>query len=316
MSLVAAASTARGDDNVRLYVDGECPGTAGVSAALDAEAIATTDAAAPWTIKVESADGAARLTVLHETAGRVAERATASDDCDAVAEVFALIVKGLLVVPQPAPPSPEPPPAEDEGHVRDSASAGVGDFRGPGAVEPSVRTSVEPVPDSRRRWSFGAAGGLDLGFDDTRARFIELEATFAVRKSAGVRVVLDLGEHVSQPGFATIDRRQSALRAELETGARRGPLWLTVGAGGGLSVSTVGVPSDDGHPVVTRLHPVMSSTLMLGANATRSISVRAHLGLSIFPVTDRYVTATMGEIARSPRATLSFGVGLRFDVGK
>ena len=307
-----SASSARADDRVRVYVDGECPSDAGLGAALQAEVVEVSTSAAPWTIKVESSSGTSRLTVLHVEDGSVAERSIASDDCAAVAEAFALIIKGLVSMPR-APPAPPNRARQSSG----GATAAI-HTTAPGSIAADAADDVIGLaPRARPRFSVAATGGVDLRFDDTRARLVGFDIAFPIRRTADVRVIVEISEEVTSVGeLAELDRRQSALRAEIGTRGARGPLWLEVGAGGGVTLSSVNAPSSTGSIGVVRVHPVFTSTLAIGARVSGSVSLRAHLGAALFPVVDRYTTAIMGEIGQSPRASVGFGVGLQFDVGK
>ncbi len=288
---VAGPATA---EPMRVEVAGTCPTRDQVDAALATEGLDADD----WRVRVDSTGDAARLTV-EGPAGVADERVIASDDCAAIAEAFAVIAAGIVdaattrpppPTSSPPPPSPPPPP--------------------PPSPSPPPPPPPSPPPSPLRGW-LGATTGVDLA-TTASASFAQLDAGFALRGPWHARAALAFDARNVPDAPMTVEMSEVTARAEAGARWRANRLWLRSSAGIGAAVVDVRTPELAGSPRVRRLHPLVTGALAGGIDVFSRISVRAEVGATLRPVVDRYLSATAGELARSPRMGVSVGFGLEW----
>lgn len=276
---------------VQLVLQGQCPDQTAMSSALKAAGLASDVEA---TLEIHSSEGQASLSV--EVSGQeIVAREVVSNDCSAVAEAFALITADALSnVPKA--------PAESAVVVEVAASDE--------AVELSTQaTSPIEAKPTGSPLAFGIIAGFGTASNSTALpSFAQVD--LSLRYGPGKLRAAVWGD--STESFAE-DLSSRQLGARLEFGKEFGSqYWLRPTAGAGFVVSQVSSSLPE-RKDLTRLHPIVVSTISAGIRLNSVLSFRADLRGLWFPVADRYISQAK-SVGESPRSILSLGLGLEWKV--
>lgn len=306
---------------VQLRVAGECP-TAEMLRRPLARWVQLEDRHDPeWIISVSTRSGVARLT-LADRRGQVSlVREIASPDCRAVAEAFAVIVQAqfveLRVLPDPGASQPSPPAPMLAVEPRRSVASAPRSSSPPATVT-STMASAEP-PGGSAVFSLAAAGGVGVGFSPGAVQALgQIDASW---RPWGGRFVLRGALSAESPTTqqTNVDRvRLTRLSAGAAAGLRTRPepVWIQVLAGAGLGATIVEPLDLPGDSSRMRAHPAASLAGAVGLTLGSGVSLRAELASAVFLLTDRYSITPEGEVARSPRGTAFFTVGVEWSPGQ
>jgi hypothetical protein len=275
-----------------LQVEGDCPAREALANALDP--IAALDAS--YTVRVWRSDaGRSRLELVAPDGGKLIDRVVASDDCGALAQVFAVMIETHFARLH-TPPPPPPPPVVEEVEV----------------VAPA------PPPPARRRMlvSLAAAGGVDVGVDPGEATGFGQFDLGVARAEQGfvLRLGAAVGSTTEQRVMSDrVERRETSVRLGVGYRFERGDWWIQPGAGAALVLADVTALDLMGRPGVVRAAPAGEVSFAFARRVGGRWSLRAEAATRLFPLADRYLIDGVGEVGRSPRASVSAALGLQSD---
>lgn len=276
-------------------MEGGCPSQQDVSSALEAAGVSM-EATPGLSVEVRSRAGRAVLEVRDEERGQLLVREVRSEDCGAVAEVFALILLDAA--------SLAPPPAE----VSEVDSV----------AEASSSSPARPAPRpplSKQEAGPGLSLGLLGGFGGTpstssKPLYLQVDAgyeldAFWLRGALSLSSASSIGEE--------LQRQPYSARVELARELVGPPVWTRLS--GGLALVASSLRSEDASRVdMLRVHPALSCGVSAGLVVSESLSIRSEVYGLWFPVRDRY-TSAMGPVGESPRASAALGLGLEWRLG-
>ncbi len=280
---------------VALEVDGSCPDRSNMERALAAEGLQV-QPSAPFALRIRATDGGAAMSLAGADGALLAQRATASADCDAMADAFAAIASMRLAqLPPPEPPEPAKPRL----------------LAPPAATLAETTPEKPPAPPAAYRLSTSISGALDSGVGPSAATGLGLAVALAGHRSErGIRLSI---AHAG--GFDTgtpIQWSAWSARVELFTQLRHRTAWLRPGAGAALVATTVHGDGLATMPTVVRTQPAVAGSLVGGLDVTRRLALRLELAGNIYPVADRYLYEGT-VVARSARASLSAALGIQIN---
>jgi hypothetical protein len=148
-----------------------------------------------------------------------------------------------------------------------------------------------------------ALGQLELGFRPVGSRFLG-------------RLVVSMASPTTQD--ETDDRvrvRQYGFRLDgaLRWGGSHHRWWLQPALGAGVELLEVTAVDLSPDRSVRRVHPVAALAVAGGRRLGGGFSLRAEATLLLSPWSDRYLIGAVGEVGRSPWASLLFLAGLQFE---
>jgi hypothetical protein len=305
---LAIGSGARAQPRVHFDVHGDCPSGQDVASAFGAQVLSAASEQGVWRVEVRgSAEGAA-LTLHAPEGAVVSTRTIESNDCNALAQAFALIVLAhfveLRLIDAPvAEPVPEPEPTR---------AAPVA------AAEPAgTAQQLATAPDRALGLGVALGAGLGLGVaPSSAAPALDLSLGLGPR-DAGWRARLAAQLTATVRHESTTDRIEhwrTGARLELGGRLRLTPaVWGEAAAGGGVTLARVTALDLPEQPATTRLWPALSASLALGVELGPAWSLRWATAAQLYPRTDRYRVEPEGVVAKSPKADVMTTLGLQFD---
>jgi len=304
LTVVVNAATARAQPKVTLSVAGACPSADAVRTALVKEKIAVSqNPNAPWLLSVATHLNGARLIISQDGTETTITREVFSNDCDAIADTFALITATYVRARGSKPPAQRVPVKRvvpyDPASFDPDAVAGI---------TPPRETPITQRP-ARSRWRLGLAAGFNSTFGpDARAGFGQLDVGFERADGWGARIAFTQDGTAEYPSWQVLRRTETAANVSLTRTMAGKRLWWRPAIGAGAAISTVDVASVG---TATRLLPTLTGSLAAGVRMTDRVSLRAELGLRIFPIADTYTSATHGIVGKSPRGATSLSIGVQ-----
>jgi hypothetical protein len=300
--LVAASNAAA--EPPRVEVAGACPTAEQIVAALASEGVDAAD----WIVRVDST-GAVVTLVLEGPDGARVQREIDSRDCPAIAEAAAVIARAAVDTPLELPPEPEPAPPEPAPESPPAPSEPDPEPAPPSTV-PVAPPPVLAPPAPARSW-LAASAGFDRA-NTGPGNFAQLDGGYRFRGPWHARAAVQLDSRTQTSDEMTVETSALSARAEAGRQWTSERVWLRSSAGIGAVVFDVRIPELTGEPRVRRLHPIVTGAVAGGVELAPRLSLRAEIGAVLRPVVDRYLSETADEVARSPRAGVSMGVGLEW----
>jgi hypothetical protein len=300
------ASETSAQHGVRLDVQGSCPRADELRRALEARRGLVEDPAAPLVVQVRRGADASQVRLHRPDGARLLERAIRSDDCQALAEAFAVIIEAEL--------------------------GGLGPSRGARPDQAALLQSVDPPAPAaavglsapptapRLRWSVGLGGGFAVVPDPgLAAGFGELDVSLRARSWG--RLALRAAAVLQSPATQvapteSVEWLQASFRLEAGFRLEARRLWVEPRGGVVLALDRVTATSLPDQPSQLRLHPGVAAGIALGLPLRSGLSLRAESTFCLFPLTDSYQVDPVGEVGRSPRLTFALGMGAQLDFGQ
>jgi len=274
---------------VTLQVEGDCPARDTLLSALSP--IAALDD--QYTVRVWRSDaGRSRLELVAPDGGMLIDRVVASDDCSALAQVFAVMIETHFARLHTPPP-------------------------GPVAREVEEVAPAPPPPRRRRRLlSLAAAGGVDVGVNPGEATGFGAFDLAIGRAQQGfvLRLGAAVGSTTEQRVMTDrVERRETSFQLGGGYHALHGEWWIQPGAAAALVLADVTALDLMGRPGVVRLAPAVELSFAFARHLGGRWSLRAEAATRLFPLADRYLIDGVGEVGRSPRASVSAALGVQSD---
>jgi hypothetical protein len=144
--------------------------------------------------------------------------------------------------------------------------------------------------------------------------FVQLDVGVEPRASNWI-ARLALATELPTVQSSTIDRvrrRPASARFELGRRFRSPSWWFQPALGAGVVLSSVTALDLPGEPSLLRLHPEAVLTLGLGYPVAPTFALRLEIGGTLLLDRDHYLIEPQGEVALSPRATITAGLGAEF----
>lgn len=280
LALAALAASARAEaPRVRIEAASDCPTAAQLGAAF---------AALPelrlgpggFAASVERSGGASRLTLAAPDGSPSLARAIASDDCAAIADAFALIVRGRF----------------EELRVLSARRRGH---------RPGLLTLALTGGAALYAGPLAATGGGQIAVG---LRVLDRRVALLLRLSAA------LDAPYAQGAVDRVDLVPAFVRLGLAVRFERGRLWLQPGLSAGVALLTVTAPGADGAPSQIRPLAALSAELLGAVRLWQRVSACLELQLIGLPSGERYVVRPDGVQALSPYLRAAVQVGLQVDL--
>lgn len=307
MAALTAPAARAGEPGIRLQQRGHCPRPALLRRELGARfALSARASAATWSLRVErSAAGPLRLELRAPDGTLSLTRELRSEDCDALAPAVAIIAE-VHFVQLSLPPARDPRRA-----ARPAASRPA---RPPTPPPPPARRPA--APPRERQLSLALGGALDLAVSPLLARAAgQLDVAFrAWRAPVALRLAVLVDQPATQRGaLDRVDLRQILTRLDAALRVDGARLWAQGALGVGVALSHARALDLPGEPTALRAGPLVAACVGGGVRMGAGLSLRAEITAHLYPIADRYTVSPFGEIGRSPRASLLFGLALQLD---
>ncbi|HTM43637.1 MAG TPA: hypothetical protein VL137_01710 [Polyangiaceae bacterium] len=253
-----------------------------------------------WVAQVERSEaGVSSVHLLSPQGEERLHRSIESDDCDALAKAFAIILEAHfmdlgLVKPRPVEPAPQPPPVVK-------------------LVNP---TAAQQIKTPRSQWVIGAGLGAAVGLPEPGATgALQLSGGLVFAETWALQFSLIAGLPQTQDEGAVDGRvRSQAVELALAGGYRfslNDSLWIEPEGGVGGRF-THAEPLDLQAGGASSFRPSARLGLSSGLNLGKNWALRLDLLGDLLLVRDKYAVEPLGAVGAGPRSLLFLMFGVEF----